>query len=155
MAETPVKGAAPDEDAVDPQNPLNENNQNQEQLHEDALREIFKRCSRTQYITLSRVSKQYRTLAAECLYRKLHMRFPEEDDAGPYFDDLANCLNTFANSEYNYAQHLKEFVLETKSIGDKAERAYREYHYHTSCGKFLNTLLLLTLRKAETLENFT
>lgn len=38
------------------------------------------------------------------------------------------------------------------SAGDKAETAYKPYLYSLSCGKFLNTLLLLTLRKAKALE---
>lgn len=57
-------------------------------------------------------------------------------------------------SDYDYAQYLREIVLETLSGGDKGERSYRQYTYDTSCGKFMNTLLLLTLRKARALETF-
>lgn len=44
--------------------------------------------------------------------------------------------------------------METQSGGDKGERAYRHYLSDQSCGKFMNTLLLLTLRKARVLETF-
>ena len=74
-------------------------------------------------------------------------------DSSP-IDGLAGGLDTFATSEYDYAQYLREIILETLSGGDKGERAYRHYHYNVSCGKFMNTLLLLTLRKARTLETF-
>ncbi len=57
-------------------------------------------------------------------------------------------------SEYNYAQYLRAITLETLSGGDKGERAYRHYLFNVSCGKFMNTLLLLTLRKAKALETF-
>ena len=57
-------------------------------------------------------------------------------------------------SEYNYAKHLREIILETLSGEDKGEQAYRHYTYDVSCGKFLNTLLFMALRKAKALEKF-
>jgi hypothetical protein len=63
-------------------------------------------------------------------------------------------LETFATSEYDYARYLKEIVLESLSGGGKGERAYRQYTNDLSCGKFMNTLFLLTLRKAKALETF-
>lgn len=67
---------------------------------------------------------------------------------------MAGGLETFVTSDYNYAKHLREIILESLSGGDKGERAYRQYTYDVSCGKFMNTLLLLTLRKAKALETF-
>lgn len=57
-------------------------------------------------------------------------------------------------SDYNYASHLRDLSLDTLSAGGRAEQAYRPYLYKVSCGKFMNTLLLLTLRKAKALESF-
>jgi len=95
-------------------------------------------------------------MAAEELYRTFHIVFPDEDDFSNEcsIDGLAGGLDTFVTSEYNYAQHLREIILETLSGGDKGERTYKDYLYSVSCGKFMNTLLLLTLRKAKTLETF-
>jgi hypothetical protein len=82
--------------------------------------------------------------------------FPDEDD--PTFDSpidgLAGGLDTFVTSDYDYARHLKDLSLDTLSAGDKAESAYKPYLYSASCGKFMNTLLMLTLRKATSLESF-
>jgi hypothetical protein len=90
------------------------------------------------------------------LYRSFHIVFPDEDDPSndSPIDGLAGGLDTFVTSEYDYSQYLREIVLETLSGGDKGERAYRHYLYDVSCGKFMNTLLLLTLRKAKSLETF-
>jgi hypothetical protein len=44
--------------------------------------------------------------------------------------------------------------MDTVSTGIKAEHAYKPYLYSASCGKFLNTLLYLTLKKAKSLETF-
>lgn len=82
--------------------------------------------------------------------------FPDDDD--PTYDSpidgLAGGLDTLVTSEYNYARHLRDLCLDTLSAGDKAEASYKPYLYTTSCGKFLNTLLLLTLRKAKALDSF-
>ncbi len=69
-------------------------------------------------------------------------------------DGLAGGLDTFVTSDYDYAKHLKDISLDTLSAGDKAETAYKPYLFNVSCGKFMNTLLLLTLRKARALESF-
>lgn len=82
--------------------------------------------------------------------------FPDEDD--PSFDSpidgLAGGLDTFVTSEYDYSKHLRDMSLDTLSTGNKAVAAYKPYLYNVSCGKFMNTLLLLTLRKATSLETF-
>lgn len=57
-------------------------------------------------------------------------------------------------SDYDYVQFLREIWLDSLSGGSKGERAYRHYTAEVSCGKFMNTLLLLTLRKASKLEAF-
>lgn len=126
------------------------------ELPVEIQREIVSHCSQSDLICLSLVSKHFRDLAAAQLYRNFHIVFPDEDD--PAFDSpidgLAGGLDTFVTSEYDYAQHLRDISLDTLSAGDKAESAYKAYLYHVSCGKFMNTLLLVTLRKAKALETF-
>lgn len=82
--------------------------------------------------------------------------FPDEDD--PEFDSpidgLAGGLDTFVTSDYNYAKYLRDIALDSLSAGLKGEAAYKDYLFKNSCGKFMNTLLLLTLRKAKNLETF-
>ncbi|PMD47972.1 hypothetical protein L207DRAFT_416786 [Hyaloscypha variabilis F] len=125
-------------------------------LPSETQKDIFKHASSTDLIALSLVSKHFRDIAAEQLYRSFHIVFPDEDDPSndSPIDGLAGGLDTFVTSEYDYAKYLREIVLETLSGGDKGERAYRHYLYDVSCGKFMNTLLLLTLRKARALETF-
>jgi hypothetical protein len=122
----------------------------------ETQKEIVSLCSQSDLICLSLVSRHFRSLAAAQLYRNFHIVFPDEDD--PAFDSpidgLAGGLDTFVTSDYNYAQHLRDLSLDTLSAGDKAEAAYKPYLYNVSCGKFMNTLLLLTLRKAKALESF-
>ncbi|KAK0715673.1 hypothetical protein B0H67DRAFT_581269 [Lasiosphaeris hirsuta] len=127
-----------------------------EELPREVQKEIFSHCSQGDLICLSLVSKHFRELAAAQLYRNFHIVFPDEDD--PSFDcpidGLAGGLDTFVTSDYDYAKHLRDLSLDTLSAGDKAESAYKPYLYNVSCGKFMNTLLLLTLRKAKALESF-
>lgn len=117
---------------------------------------IFGHCSQNDLICLSLVSKHFHELAATQLYRNFHIVFPDEDDPAydTPIDGLASGLDTLATSEYNYAKHLRDISLDTHSAGDKAEQAYKPYLYSVSCGKFMNTLLLLALRKATSLETF-
>lgn len=116
----------------------------------------FLQCSQADLICLSLVSKHFRDLAAAHLYRNFHIVFPDDDDStfDSPIDSLASGLETFVSSDYNYGRHLRELYLDTLSTGDKAELAYKPYLYTQSCGKFMNTLLLLTLRKATSLETF-
>lgn len=44
--------------------------------------------------------------------------------------------------------------MDTLSAGTKGEKSYQPYVYTASCGKFLNSLMYLTLRKATSLETF-
>jgi hypothetical protein len=102
------------------------------------------------------VSKLFRDLAAEQIYRNFHIVFPDEDDLGMEspIDALAAGLETFVTSEYDYAKYLREIVLESVAAAEKGESAYRYFTYELSCGKFMNTLFLLVLRKARSLETF-
>ncbi|KAJ2907339.1 uncharacterized protein MKZ38_003196 [Zalerion maritima] len=122
----------------------------------ETQKEIFNHCAQCDLICLSLVNKHFRELSASQLYRNFHIVFPDEDD--PQFDSpidgLAGGLDTFVTSDYNYAGHLRDLSLDTLSAGDKAESAYKNYLYSSSCGKFMNTLLLMTLKKSKSLESF-
>ncbi|TDZ31792.1 hypothetical protein C8035_v000953 [Colletotrichum spinosum] len=125
-------------------------------LPPETQRDIFSHCCQSDLICLALVSKHFRELSAAQLYRNFHIVFPDEDD--PSFDSpidsLAGGLETFVSSDYNYAQHLRDISLDTLSAGDKAEAAYKPYLYSASCGKFMNSLLFLTLKNAKSLETF-
>jgi hypothetical protein len=125
-------------------------------LPREVQKEIFGHCSQGDLICSSLVSKDFRELAAAQLYRNFHIVFPDEDDPSydSPIDGLAGGLDTFVTSDYDYAKHLRDLSLDTLSAGDKAETAYKPYLYSVSCGKFLNTLLHLTLMKAKALEAF-
>lgn len=125
-------------------------------LPKEVQKAIFSHCSQSDLICASLVCKQFRELAAAQLYRNFHIVFPDEDD--PYFDSpidsLAGGLDTFISSDYDYGKHLRDLSLDTYSSGERAETAYKAYLYSASCGKFLNTLLHMTLRKTKSLEAF-
>ncbi|KAF5666035.1 hypothetical protein FHETE_6403 [Fusarium heterosporum] len=117
---------------------------------------ILSHCSQSELICCALVSRHFRELASALLYRSFNILFPDDDDVrfeSP-IDGLAGGLDTFTTSDYDYAKHLRELSMDTVSTGAKAEHAYKPYLYSTSCGKFLNTLLYLTLKKAKTLETF-
>lgn len=90
------------------------------------------------------MSKDCREIAAANLYRELSVIFPDEDDfnVDTWNCGLASYLDTFATSDYNYAQFLKIIELYTLVGGDKAEKACQQYTFDTSCGKFMNTYVL-------------
>jgi hypothetical protein len=102
------------------------------------------------------VSRHFREIAASLLYRNFRIVFPREDEVyfGDTRDSLAGGLDTFTTSEYNYCKHLRELSLDTLTAGDKVQDAYKAYQHSLSCGKFMNTLLLLTLRRSTALETF-
>ncbi|KAM7222771.1 hypothetical protein V8F06_001958 [Rhypophila decipiens] len=125
-------------------------------LPTEVQNDIVSHCPQNDLICLSLVSKHFHELASVQLYRNFHIVFPDEDDPAydTPIDGLAGGLDTLATSDYNYAKHLRDISLDTHSAGDKAELAYKPYLYSVSCGKFMNTLLLLALRKARSLETF-
>lgn len=123
-------------------------------LPRELQKEIVSNVPQQDLICLCLVSQHFRDLAAAELYRCFHIIFPDDDDPAyeSPVDGLANGLETFATSDYDYAKHLHELSLDTVSTGDKAEASYKQYLASQSCGKFMNTLLLLTLRRATALE---
>ena len=119
-------------------------------------RRLTTQCSQADLICLALVCKHFHKVASAHIYRNFHIVFPDEEDDEFYssIDGLAVGLDTFATSEYNYAAHLRDFLMDTLSSGREAEHAYQPYLYSASCGKFLNTLVLLTLKRAHSLESF-
>jgi hypothetical protein len=117
---------------------------------------IFNKCSKRDLICSSLVCKKFRDLAAAELYRNFDFDFPDKEilTCDDSIDKLARGLDTFITSDYNYGQYLRRLALDTLSGGEKAEAAYKPYLYSTSSGKFLNTLLLLALRRTKCLEDF-
>ncbi|KAM0420585.1 hypothetical protein ACHAPT_011631 [Fusarium lateritium] len=125
-------------------------------LPAETQQEILSHCTQSDLICCALVSRHFHDLASAQLYRSFNILFPDDDDVrfeSP-IDGLAGGLDTFTTSEYNYAKHLRELSMDTVSTGIKAEHAYKPYLYSASCGKFLNTLLYLTLKKAKSLETF-
>ncbi|KAF3767730.1 hypothetical protein M406DRAFT_97997 [Cryphonectria parasitica EP155] len=114
---------------------------------------IISNCSRLDLICVSLVSRHFRDLAAAELYRSLQMVFSDEDDfAIDTIERLAKGLETLATSDYNYANHIRDITLDTVLRGEKAEIPYKLTLGVRCVERFLNTLLLLTLRKAKALE---
>ncbi|KAL7933692.1 hypothetical protein V8C35DRAFT_322288 [Trichoderma chlorosporum] len=125
-------------------------------LPTETQREIISHCSQSDLICLALVSRHFHELASAQLYRNFHIIFPDDDDLNfdSPIDGLAGGLDTFTTSNYDYAKHLRDLSMDTLSAGLKGECCYQSYLYSASCGKFLNTLLHLTLRKARSLEVF-
>ncbi|KAI9848787.1 MAG: hypothetical protein M1838_000368 [Thelocarpon superellum] len=119
-------------------------------------RNIIEHASTSDLIVLALTSRHLHALACAQLYRTFSIVFPDEDD--PAFevpiDGLAGGLDTMVTSPHDHAQYLKEISLDSLSGGERGERAYRSYSYGESCGKFMNTLLVLVMRKAVALETF-
>ncbi|PNY23230.1 Uncharacterized protein TCAP_06824 [Tolypocladium capitatum] len=125
-------------------------------LPAETQQDIVSHCSQSDLICLALASKRLHELASAQLYRNFHIVFPDDDDINfdSPIDGLAGGLDTFTTSEYNYAKHLRDLSMDTLSAGVKGEHSYQSYLYSASCGKFLNTLLYLTLKKAKSLESF-
>jgi len=125
-------------------------------LPSEVQREIISHCDTRDLICVALVSRHFRELAAAELYRTFAITIPHPDDPGPecIIDPLAGGLDTLVTSSYNYAQYLRTFVLDTPHVGEKAEKAVAPYTATVTCGKFMNTLLLLALRNARALETF-
>ncbi|KAI9764925.1 MAG: hypothetical protein M1840_007950 [Geoglossum simile] len=122
----------------------------------ETQKDIFKHSAPQDLIALALVSHHFHSIASSQLWRSFGIVFPDEDD--PAFecpiDGLAGGLDTLVTSKHDYAKFLKEISLDTLSGGDRGERAYRQYGYDTSCGKFMNTLFALVLKDAVALETF-
>lgn len=107
-------------------------------------------------LALARVSKYFNELASAQLYRQFHIYFDDEDTPAPepWDDALAGALDSMVTSSRQYSKYLKDLNFDSPNGGKKGEQEYKAYSYHLSCGKFMNTLLVLALRNAKSLETF-
>ncbi|OAR01338.1 hypothetical protein LLEC1_04589 [Akanthomyces lecanii] len=122
----------------------------------ETQRGILSHCSQADLICVALVSRHFHDLASAILYRDFHIIFPDDDDLSfdSPTDGLAGGLDTFTTSEYDYSRYLRDLSMDTLSSGLKGERSYQPFLYSSTCGKFFNTLLFLTLKKAHFLESF-
>ena len=109
--------------------------------------------------TLQRVSKHFHGLASSKLYGNLMFVLGYTGD--PAFCSrpctrFAEALHTFAISEHDYGQYVKVFILNSseRDSDELQKRMASSYHFEEEANKFLNTAVLLMLRKARTLEVF-
>ncbi|PGH28134.1 hypothetical protein AJ80_00024 [Polytolypa hystricis UAMH7299] len=124
-------------------------------LPAETLGSIFAYASSSDLVSLSLVSRSFRDLAAAQLYRSLSHVFSDDTRSGQVsVDHLAGILETLTTSDYNYASYIKEISLDTAHAGEAGDMVAREFRYDYSCGKFLNTLFLATIKKVVSLETF-
>lgn len=112
--------------------------------------------SSSDLVNISLVSKSFRDIAAAQLYRSLSHIFVERDTRTGQLavDRLTGVLDTLITSDYNYAAYIKEISLDTVQGSHIGMNVALEFKYGSSCGKFLNTLLLATIKKIPALESF-
>ncbi|OJD18502.1 hypothetical protein AJ78_01491 [Emergomyces pasteurianus Ep9510] len=125
-------------------------------LPPETFNAIFAYASSSDLVNLALVSKHFHGLAAAQLYRSLSHVFDERDTRTGQLavDRLAGVLGTLTTSDYNYAAYIKEISLDAIQGNQIAASVALEFRYGSSCGKFLNTLLLATLKRIEALESF-
>ncbi|OJD20324.1 hypothetical protein ACJ73_08342 [Blastomyces percursus] len=125
-------------------------------LPPETLNAIFSYASSLDLVNLSLVSKPFHDLAAAQLYRSLSHVFDERDPTTGQLtlDRLTRVLDTLAISDYNYAAYIKEISLDTVQNNRIDANVASEFQYGSSSGRFLNTLLLGTIKKIVALESF-
>ncbi|QSS65216.1 F-box domain-containing protein, partial [Histoplasma capsulatum] len=125
-------------------------------LPPETLSSIFAYASSSDLVNISLVSKSFRDIAAAQLYRSLSHIFDERDTRTGQLavDRLTGVLDTLITSDYNYAAYIKEISLDTVQGSHIGMNVALEFKYGSSCGKFLNTLLLATIKKIPALESF-
>ncbi|KLJ08112.1 hypothetical protein EMPG_16455 [Blastomyces silverae] len=125
-------------------------------LPPETLNAIFSYTSSSDLVNLSRVSKSFHDLAAAQLYRSLSHVFDERDPTTGQLalDRLTGVLDTLTISDYNYAAYIKEISLDTVQNNRIGESVASEFKYGSSSGRFLNILLLGTIKKIVALESF-
>ena len=110
-------------------------------------------------LALQRVSRHFHTLASARLYSSMDFLLTHVDAPGYYTKPqtrLAEALHTFAVSEHDYGQFVKEFTLRLSSrdTPDVQQRILSKYHFEEETTKLLNLALLIMIRKARTMEIF-
>lgn len=99
------------------------------------------------------MSKHFHDLASAQLYRVLEFSLLDTGDLD-YISQTSRAtsgLETLVASGHDYAKYIKELQL---GAPGPDERAWRPPGDNFVSGRLLNTLLLLTLKKARALETF-
>ena len=125
----------------------------------ETQKEIFTWIKPRDLLSLQLVSSQFHSLASARLYSVLRFILTHADAPNYYSKPntrLAYALHTFATSDHDYAQYVRAFSLELsdRDADDVKQRILSKYHFEEEATKYLNTALLLMLRKASTLETF-
>jgi hypothetical protein len=105
------------------------------------------------------VSKHFHELASAVLYRTLVFSLTQPESPLYYRDPafrLADALHMIITSEYDYAKHIKAFILRMSESDPDAvhKRIAAKYHCQEEAGMLLNTSVLVMIRKAQALELF-
>ncbi|KAI9870785.1 MAG: hypothetical protein M1830_003810, partial [Pleopsidium flavum] len=124
-----------------------------EDLPIETQKDIFKHSATDDLIALALVSKHFHNLASARLYRVLKFSLMDIGDIGygSQISRLTSGLETLVASRRDYAKYIKELQL---GVPGPEDRAWRNPSDNVLSGRLLNTLLLLTLKKARALETF-
>ena len=109
--------------------------------------------------SLQVASKHFHRLASARIYRSLVFCLSHPGASQYYCEPhyrLADALQTFATSDYDYAQHVKRFRLQLSEsdIEDVQKRIAARYHASEEPTMFLNMAILLMIKKACAMEVF-
>ena len=104
-------------------------------------------------MSLALVSRHFHELASARLYRNLRFYVADISDLNfdPQIARLIGCFETLAASSHDYARYIKSIQL---GVPGPEDRNWRSAGDNAVSGRFLNTLLLLTLKRAKALEAF-
>ncbi|KAL1900477.1 hypothetical protein Sste5346_002197 [Sporothrix stenoceras] len=112
-------------------------------------------------LSLARVSSQLHRFATEFLYHIIHLcppndREPHTHRAVDFRNNLPVVLQTLAASDYDYASHIRHFVIGnvcdnvfSASVGSNRPHTLDDF----TC-RMLNTLMIMSMRRAQGLESF-
>ncbi len=84
----------------------------------------------------------------------MHVVFRNEPDSDDVTCAMPMFLDTFATSEYDYVQYMREFTFDTEAVGLLGQSAYSSLSSDRCPGRLLNSVLVLSMRKARKLESF-
>ncbi|MCJ1390268.1 hypothetical protein MMC18_003126 [Xylographa bjoerkii] len=126
----------------------------------ETQKEIVKHVlSKKDLLNLQCASRHFHCLASAKLYSELIFTLTHADAQSYYTlscTRLADALHTFATSEHDYGQYVRNFTLtlSERDTEDVQRRVLSKYHWEEESNRLLNTTLLLMLRKSRALETF-
>ncbi|KAG8528154.1 uncharacterized protein KY384_007070 [Bacidia gigantensis] len=137
-----------------------------EQLPPETLQNVINYVDIHDLLTVQTLSKRFHSLASNELYRSLDFDITciETEDRGNVSSRVADALQTINISDYNYAQHIKNFRLghtmargswmSRPSYGESLLRLRTVFDSKTDASKLLSTSILQMIRQASILECF-